>query len=132
MSTYPQQIFIRRPLRDFIAYIEVYCTVECCGVGAAEVHPALLIRKSLDGNIAGFDGNAAFNEAKNQIEELSEMLDSLDIQCHEGQVPFWSELNSDLPDYWLNKDDAIGWVQSLHQAFSQASRHIGSTSVRHI
>jgi hypothetical protein len=60
MTDYPRQVVIESPLWDFMEHCEVYCSASCCGMDAFEVHHALILRKVIDENLGGKDGQKIF------------------------------------------------------------------------
>jgi hypothetical protein len=69
-----QQIVIGEPFWSFMHHCEVYCCGACCGVQAFDVRPALLLRKTIDLNLAAKDGSASYQAARRQMTELRQRV----------------------------------------------------------
>ena len=125
MPSHPKQIVIGEPLWGFMHHCEVYCSGACCGIQAFEVHPALLLRRTIDINLATKDGSAAFEAARRQITELRARLSSEALQTVNDEVPFWSGEASELPEFWLPVDEVADWLAKWETSFAEASRYGG-------
>ena len=125
MTDYPRQIVIPNPLWSFMQYSEVYCTAACCGLGAFEIHAALLLRKVLDENLGGRDGNRQFHIAKRQLRDLIQYCEFTDLEALGENVPIWNEEPINLPQYWLPRDKIKGWLSEWNHAFEKASIYNG-------
>ena len=125
MSSHPKQVVIQEALWSFMQYCEVYCSGACCGIGAFEVHRAMLLRKVADMHLAGVDGSTAFREAWRQLAELRKSLASEPIESEHGDVPFWSHDGEDLPEFWLPSSEVSKWLEQWDTAFTEASRFAG-------
>ena len=120
-SKYPRQIVLNDPLREFVEHCEVYCSATCCELHAFELHPALLLRLCIDKNRAGEDGGAAFREAWKQLKELVCLVESTDMNTSGDQVPFWTQKNKKVPEFWLATEDVPKFFTSLSESFEKAS-----------
>lgn len=125
MSSYPKQVVIDEPLWSFMRFCEVYCSAACCGVQAFEVHPALLLRKMIDMNLATKDGSATFEVARRQMLELRRRVSSVALQTVNDEVPFWKSTTSELPEFWLPNDEVADWLAKWEASSIEASRHGG-------
>jgi hypothetical protein len=125
MSEYPKQIEINSPLWAFMEYCEVYCTGACCGIQAFEIHPALLLRKVIDENLAGKNGSKQFRLAWQQLVALIRYIESENLVSVNGDLPFWNEGNTNLPQYWLPEKEVPEWLERWNDAFTKASKYGG-------
>src|SRR5687768_11878899 len=125
MSNHPKQIVIDEPLWSFMGHCEVYCSGACCGVQAFEIHPALLLRKTIDLNLATKDGSAAFEAARRQMTELRQRVSSQALQTVNDEVPFWKGESSKLPEFWLPIGEVADWLEKWEVSFTEASRYGG-------
>jgi hypothetical protein len=125
MPSYPRQIVIQEPLCSFMDHCEVYCSAACCGVEAFEVHPALLLRKVIDMNLAGADGATAFSMARHQMAGLRQYVASERIQTVDGEAPFWRSVENELPEFWLSMEQLVPWLVKWEAAFCEASHYGG-------
>jgi hypothetical protein len=122
---YPRELIIRNPLWAFMMHCEIYCTAACCGIDAFEIHPSLLLRKVIDENLAGRDGNQLFWLAWKQLREITVFVDTIKLKSINEQVPFWNEEETRLPQYWLPESKIREWLIQWDDVFEKASRHIG-------
>jgi hypothetical protein len=125
MSSHPKQIVISEPLWSFMDYCDVYCSAACCGVQAFEVHPALLLRKVIDMNLATKDGSASFDTARRQMTELRQRVSSEPLQTVNDEVPFWNSETSELPQFWLPVEEVADWLAKWETCFTEASQYGG-------
>ena len=127
MANYPKQIVVGEPLWSFMHHCEVYCSGACCGVQAFEVHPALLLRKVADLNLAARDGSGSvsFQAAWRQITELRQQLGTSTLQAVNDEVPFWSSESAELPEFWLLVGEVADWLAKWETSFAEASRYGG-------
>jgi hypothetical protein len=105
-------------------YCEVYCTAACCGTDAFEVHPALILRKTIDDNLGGRDGQRLFRRAWQQLQTVISLVATTELINLHNELPFWSEEETELPQYWLPKAKVLDWLQLWNEAFEKAS-HTG-------
>src|SRR3954467_4981780 len=120
MPRYPKQIAIDEPLWSFMQHCEVYCSGACCGIQAFEVHPALLLRKTIDMNRATKDGSASFQTAWRQMTALRERISSEALQTVNDEVPFWGSKSTELPNFWLPAGEVIDWIEKWEKSFAEA------------
>ena len=120
MSKYPKSIIIESPLWEFMSHCEVYCSAACCEKNAFEIHPALLLRKKIDINISGNDGEALLKKAWEQFKIINEKIINKDYGTKKGQIPIWHDIDNDLPEYWLYEDGAVEWFEQWNRAFEKA------------
>jgi hypothetical protein len=125
MTVHPRQVVIHNPLWAFMQHCEVYCSAACCGTQAFEVHPALLLRKVIDENLRGGDGQKSFKLAWQQLIDLINLLSTTKLMVVHDEVPFWDEENTELPQYWLPKGVIPKWLSLWNDAFKKASRYGG-------
>lgn len=125
MSSHPKQIVIDEPLWSFMQHCEVYCSGACCGIEAFEVHPALLLRKTIDMNLASKDGSGSFENARRQMSVLRQLVSTVTLQTVNDQVPFWSREHSELPGFWLPVGEVADWLAKWEASFTEASRYGG-------
>ncbi|MFC1858159.1 DUF6331 family protein [Thermodesulfobacteriota bacterium] len=125
MSEYPKQIEINDPLWAFMQHGEVYCSGACCGIQAFEVHPALLLRKVIDENLAGRNGSEQFKIAWQQLADLIRFVELTNLVSVNGELPFWNEERTELPQYWLPEEEVPGWLERWNDAFAKASKYGG-------
>jgi hypothetical protein len=125
MEDFQRQVVIPNPLWAFMEHCMVYCTASCCGIEAFEVHPALLLRKVIDENLAGGDGRHSFRLAWRQLEDLIRLIDTTQLQTRHDQVPFWNEEPTALPQYWLPKGQIRRWLSKWRDSFEKASHYGG-------
>ena len=125
MSRLPKQIVIGEPLWSYMHHCEVYCSGACCGVHAFEIHPALLLRKTMDMNLATKDGAASFQAARRQMTELRQRTSSEALQTVNDEVPFWKSETSNLPLFLLPVDEVADWLAKWETSFKEASGYGG-------
>lgn len=125
MSKYPQQVIIENPLWAFMRYCEVYCSAACCGKDAFEVHHALILRKVIDENLAGIDGNNSFKLAWQQLKSIISIVNSIELACVNNEVPIWNDELVDLPQYWMPVNEFKDWLSEWNVVFEKASRYGG-------
>ena len=119
----PKQLLLPSPLLEYMQFCEVYCSVECCGPAAVEVHPALLVRKTLD----SANGAQEFHEANAQLVSLVGLVASGGVEYLEhGQTPFWADFSDPAPLYWLQRQEVVPWLKSWLFAFEGAMKHINT------
>ena len=125
MSNYPKQIVVSEPLWSFMDYCAVYCSAACCGVQAFEVHPALLLRKTIDMNLATKDGSTSFQAALSQMTDLRQRASSEALHAVNNNVPFWNCETSEVPQFWLPVDEVADWLAKWESCFIEASHYGG-------
>ena len=125
MASPPKQIVVIEPLWSFMHYCEVYCSGACCGIQAFEVHPALLLRKTIDMNVAAQNGSASFEAARRQMIELRSRLSSQALQTVNDEVPFWKGESAELPEFCLPASEVADWLEKWETSFTEASRYGG-------
>ena len=121
-SHLPKQIVIEEPLWGFMLHCQVYCSGDCCGSEAFEVHKALILRKVIDMNRAKLDGSAVFRLARQQIAELRQRVSAETLQVVDDEVPFWT-LERFM--FCLPKDEVVGWLEKWETGFEEASHYGG-------
>lgn len=120
---YPRQIVIGQPLWDYMMFCEVYCTAACCEEKAFEINEILLLRKTLDYNLAGLKGRDIFNQAWKQVIDLNQFLNCTNIQTVSGEVPIWKTESDEWPEYSLSAKVIKGWFREWQNAFTMAAKH---------
>jgi len=125
MAKYPRQVVIHNPLWEFMEYCEVYCSYACCGEDAFEVHHALLLRRVIDENVSGKRGDKSFRTAWQQLKDLMIFLDTERLTILDHGLPIWSDEETELPQYWVSKEDFKKWLGTWNKAFKQASCYGG-------
>ena len=103
-----------------MAHCEVYCTAACCEKGAFEIHPALLLRKKIDENVSGKDGDGLLRKAWEQLKVIREKINSKEYEVEKNPIPIWHKLDKDLPDFWLETEGVEKWFEDWNQAFDEA------------
>ena len=124
MAKYPRQLVIDKPLWEFMQYCEVYCSAACCGIDAFEVHPALILRKTIDENLSSRSGHKLFVRAWEQLKDVINFVRTTELISFHDELPVWNEEETELPQYWLPKDTIPQWLQQWNGAFEKAS-HTG-------
>ena len=127
-TNYPKQLIVKPPLLDFLKHCEVYCSAACCGLGAFEIHKALVLSFEKQENLAMRDGQAQFIEALKQTRNFKLMLKSQKLDAVNGEIPVWFEpLESfeSLPDFWMTEADLLILFSRFEEAFAEASKYNG-------
>jgi hypothetical protein len=111
-------------------HCEVYCTAACCGTQAFELHPALLLRKIIDINIATQDGSGsrAFSAAWGQLQKIRELASGTEFASINSEVLFWKSASSDCHEFSIPVDEVLTWLAAWDDCFSRASRTVGLDS----
>ena len=121
MEEYAKEVIIKDPLKSFMMHCEIYCTAACCEKQAFEVNQALLIRKMIDENLAGNNGQVLLHDAFRQFKGVKEIMLSPEISTYHNQIPIWYNRNQDLPSYWLETNDLQEWLDKWEEEFIKAT-----------
>lgn len=130
MFLYPKQIVIEDPLWGFIDFCEVYCSAGCCGIDAFEVHPALLLRKVADMNLAGAHGDTAFRTARHQLADLKHLVETHEFETVHTEIPIWRSVSAELPEFCIGQEELRNWLKAWDVAFEAASQYHGLQNVK--
>lgn len=115
MREFKNQIKISEALAELFDFAEVYCSAECCGISAFEIHKGLLLRKVID---KGPLGVPWYNQVKSEVDSLyAEAASSL--AGGEEDIPIIYPRNDAFPEFYLKKYEVIHffirWQRVLKQ-----------------
>lgn len=101
-------------------HCEVYSSAASSEKLAFEIHQALLLRKMIDENISGRNGSSLLRQAWSQLKILKEIIKNREFKVVDNQIPIWSDLKSELPEYWLEIEGIDEWFEKWDEEFKKA------------
>jgi len=115
MRKFDNQVYISDELADLLSFLEVNCSIACCGISALEIHKGLLLRKLIDMGETRYDW---YSSVKEEIENKFTEVQAISVD-NEADIPVRTAEFESMPAYYMPYNELLHLFKRLGIIFKQ-------------